>query len=254
MLLQEIGPASDAPLYAEVRGRIVDSLRKAEWGHGGRIPTEPQLAKRYGVSIGTVRKAVDTLVAERILLRRAGRGTFVASHMDESAFAQFLQMTDADGRRVVPRAMLRSFATRRAPAEAATRLRLRPGSTVLAIENLRLVGDRAVMLDHIWVPRPLLAGLRKEEFAARPGSIYGFYQERGLTVIRIEEELCAMAAKPEVAEALGVAAGDPVMLVRRTAFSFGPEPIEFRHRFVPAGTIRYRNTMGLRLDGAGRPG
>ena len=254
MLLHEIGPAPDAPLYAEVRGRIVDSLRRAEWGHGGRIPTEPQLAQRYGVSIGTVRKAVDALVVERILLRRPGRGTFVASHMDEAAFAQFLQMTDAAGRRVVPRAVLRSFANRRAPAEAAARLGLRAGSSVLSIENLRLLQDRPVMLDHIWVPRPLLAGLRREEFAARPGSIYGFYQERGLTVIRIEEELCALAAKPDVAEALGLTDGSPVMLVRRTAFSYGPDPIEFRHRYVPAGTIRYRNSMGLRLDEAGRPG
>lgn len=248
MLGQEIGPGPDAPLYAEVRGRIVDSLRRSEWGHGGRIPTEPQLAKRYGVSIGTVRKAVDALVADRILLRRAGRGTFVASHMDESAFAQFLQMVDADGRRVVPRSELHSFATQRAPAEAAARLRLRPGSGVLFIENLRIWQDRPVMFDRIWVPRTLLAGLRQEEFAARPGSIYGFYQERGLTVTRIEEEICATAAAANVAAALGVADGSAVMLVRRTAYSFGADPIEFRHRFVPHGTIRYCNNVGLPLD------
>ena len=248
MLRHEIGPGSDTPLYAEVRGRIVESLRQSEWGHGGRIPTEPQLAKRYGVSIGTVRKAVDALVADRILLRRAGRGTFVASHMDESAFAQFLQMVDANGQCVVPRAALRSFTVQRAPAEAATRLQVRAGTSVLAIENLRLWQDCPVMLDRIWVPRVLLAGLRQEEFAARPGSIYGFYQERGLTVTRIEEEICATGAEHNVAEALGVADGCPVMLVRRTAFSFGPAPIEFRHRFVPEGTIRYRNDVGLRLE------
>ena len=252
MLRDKIGPGPDAPLYAEVRGRIVDSLRRSEWGHGGRIPTEPQLAKRYGVSIGTVRKAVDALVADRILLRRAGRGTFVASHMDESAFAQFLQMVDTNGQRVIPGAILRSFASQRAPAEAAARLRLRPGTSVFAIENLRVWQDRPVMLDRIWVPRPLLDGLRREEFAARPGSIYGFYQERGLTVTRIQEEICASAAEPDVADALGIAKGFAVMLVRRTAFSFGPEPIEFRHRFVPASTIRYRNDLGLRLDNRGK--
>lgn len=248
----EAEPTPDMPLYAEVRGRIVDSLRQVEWGHGGRIPTEPQLAKRYGVSVGTIRKAVDALVAERILLRQAGRGTFVASHTGERAFAQFLQLVDAQGRRVVPPARLLSFGTRRASPEIAARLNLAAGSVVLQVENLRLWQEDAVMLDRVWTPRSLFPGLRRAEFAARTGSIYGFYQERGLTVIRIEEELSATSAAADVAEPLGIVAGAPVMLVRRTAFSFGPEPVEFRHRFVVPDIIRYRNRLGLRLDANGR--
>ncbi len=78
------------------------------------------------------------------------------------------------------------------------------------------------------------------------------YQERGLTVIRIEEELSATGAAADVAGPLGLVAGAPVMLVRRTAFSFGPEPVEVRHRSVVPDIIPHRNSLGLRLDAGGR--
>lgn len=70
------------PLYKEVKLRLTRGLAAGEWKPGEAIPSEARLAERFNVSIGTIRKAIDELVAERILVRQQGRGTFVASHTE----------------------------------------------------------------------------------------------------------------------------------------------------------------------------
>src|SRR5690606_21176071 len=68
------------PLYKGVKLLITQGRMAGEWRPGQAIPSESRLAGRFGVSLGTVRKAIDELVAEKILVRHQGRGTFVAAH------------------------------------------------------------------------------------------------------------------------------------------------------------------------------
>ncbi len=240
----------EAPLYAEVRKRILGTLQSGEWVHGTRLPTEPQLAARYGVSVGTIRKAVDALVAERILLRQAGRGTYVSSHTEESDFGRYLQFFTTDGERVIPRAELIAFSDRKASQLVAARLGIAPGAAVIQIRNLRLWRGKPCMLDQIYLPRTVMPKLTREMFVARGGSIYGLYQERGgLTVLRVEESLGAVQSPPDIAARLGLPDAAPVLLVERTAFSFEDKPIEFRFRYVNSRLISYRNVIGLRMSG-----
>ena len=80
-----------SPLYQQIRGLITRSLESGEWGPGDVIPSESELATRFGVSQGTVRKAIDEMAAENLLVRRQGKGTFVATHNDPRSFFRFLR-------------------------------------------------------------------------------------------------------------------------------------------------------------------
>lgn len=243
------GTYIDVPLYAEVRRRILGTLQSGEWPHGGRLPTEQQLAVRYGVSVGTIRKAVDALVAERILLRQPGRGTFVSSQTDESAFARYLQFFGRDGRRVMPQATLLAFRQGKASQDIAARLAIDVGAAVLQIDNLRSCDGIPCMVDRIHLSRSVVPDMTKEQFLKRGGSIYGFYQDQNaVTVLRVEEHLTAVAGPPGVTRHLAKDTGTPLLLVQRTAFTFEDRPVEFRHRYVDTSVLSYRNVIGLQTQ------
>src|SRR6476620_3031810 len=94
-------PATPAfsPLYQQIKGLILQSLEAGEWKPGEAIPSEMDLAARFRVSQGTVRKAIDELAAENLLLRRQGKGTFVATHAEQQVQYRFLKLVPDDGDR-----------------------------------------------------------------------------------------------------------------------------------------------------------
>ena len=85
------------PLYRQIQDLIVQALADREWLPGEMIPSEMDLAARFEVSQGTVRRAIDELAAEHLLVRRQGKGTFVATHADPRAFFRFLRLIPDDG-------------------------------------------------------------------------------------------------------------------------------------------------------------
>jgi GntR family transcriptional regulator len=236
----------DQPLYEIVRAGILERLHNGQWVAGAKIPTEPQLAQEFGVGIGTIRRAVEELVAERLLIRRAGRGTIVAKFTDGHAFDQFFSFVDAAGDPVKVSARLLRFGKERATPALAARLAIERGARLARAENLRLVDDAPVMFDRLWIPLDLFPELSAERFTARRGSIYGFFQEQyGVTVVRVAEQLSAVVPDDDIAEALGVEAGVPLLRIERTAFTFKDQPVEFRVRFVDSRRCRYENVRGL---------
>ncbi|CAG0976650.1 partial putative HTH-type transcriptional regulator YurK, partial [Rhodocyclaceae bacterium] len=86
-----------SPLYRQIKGLILQALEAGEWRPGEAIPSETELAARFGVSQGTVRKAIDEMAAENLLVRRQGKGTFVATHSDPRAFFRFLRLIPLAG-------------------------------------------------------------------------------------------------------------------------------------------------------------
>ncbi|WP_242538545.1 GntR family transcriptional regulator [Trinickia acidisoli] len=244
--MQGIRNSGEQPLYEIVRAGILERLRTGEWVAGDKIPTEPQLAEAFGVGIGTIRRAVEELVAERLLIRRAGRGTIVAKFADEHAFDQYFNFVDRDGQAVHVTAQLLRFRKERATPALASILKLERGARLVSAENLRLRDGMPVMLDHLWIPLDVFPSLSAETFAARHGSIYGFYQEHfGVSVVRVVEDLGGAIADEAVASALDVSVGTPVLRIERTAYTFKDKPVEYRVRFVESSQCVYRNTRGL---------
>ncbi|HEY4374770.1 MAG TPA: GntR family transcriptional regulator [Burkholderiales bacterium] len=233
-------------MYEVVRERIHERLHSGRWAAGDRIPTEGELAREFGVGIGTIRRAVEDLVAEGLLIRRARIGTTVARLTDTRAFDMFFSFVDDAGTPVKVTARLRSFRREKAGKELAERLGEERGAPVAKVENIRMIDGTPVMLDRIWIPFSRFRELTPESFAARRDSIYSHYQEQyGVSVVRVLEDLDACAADADLARLLELKAGTPLLRIERTAFTFKDTPVEFRVRFVNPGYARYRNVRGL---------
>ncbi|HET6600091.1 MAG TPA: GntR family transcriptional regulator [Burkholderiaceae bacterium] len=230
--------AAGMPLYRAVKRSLLRAIESGSCPPGETLPSETDIAAAMGVSIGTLRRAVDELAAEHILVRRQGRGTFVATHGTDRFLFQFFHVERADGLREVPLVDLVSFERLRADDEPAQALELQPGEPVIQIENrLRLQGS-AVIYDLLTLPATLFKGLTEKRFRERTGTIYQLYQsDFGITVVRARERARAAAADRTVARILGVAPGMPVIQVHRTALTFGERPVE--HRVSTINTARH---------------
>ena len=175
-------------LYKEVKHRITRKLSLGEWKPGETIPSEGRLAEHFGVSVGTIRKAVDELVAENVLVRRQGRGTFVAAHTEDRTLFYFFHVVGRDGTKELPAIELLSFERTTADREASDNLGIVPGARVIRVRNLLRLSGTPVILDHITIPAARFPGLTEAAYRRRDSTIYGLYQARyGISVIRIRE-------------------------------------------------------------------
>ncbi len=243
------GQALGNHLYKEVKHKILESLRTGEWKPGEVIPSEKKLGERFAVSIGTVRKAVDELSAENVLIRQQGRGTFVASHGRGKYFFSFFHIVRQDGLREFPSVELVDFARGQADATAAAALDIHPGDKVWRYTNLLSLQDQAVILDEITVPVELFPRLSERVLRERRSTVYQLYQEHaGVNVIRTRERVRATQADAARARLLRVPVGHPLLLVVRIARSFKERAVELRHSYV--NTDRHEYAVDLLGDGS----
>lgn len=233
--------------YRMVKRRVVDALQQGRWRHGEAIPSEPLLARRFGVSVGTVRRAVGELEAEHVLVRQQGRGTFVASHTRDYMLNVFFRIVDRDGHKELPRATLLSFRRARADPLAAGALRLAPGAPVYRIRSVQSLRGRPTIVDDLRLPVQLFPDLNARIFSDRDTTIYGLFQQRyGVHVVRSEELIEAVGADPRVAALLGVRPGAPLLRIHRTGYAYRDRPVETRVRHVSTARHRYLSLLGAR--------
>lgn len=233
------------PLYREVKRLLTQSLIEGEWAAGAALPSETRLAQRYKVSIGTLRKAIDELVAERIVTRHQGRGTFVATHNANRLMFHFFHIVGRDGGMEYPTTHTLAFRRGKADAAESRRLAIAPGSTVLRIRNLLSLAGRPVILDDIVVPQQLLPDLTEKIFTARDNTIYHLYQTRyGINVLRSSERLSAVLADADAAKQLRVKKGAPLLAINRTALTYRDTPVELRRSLVNTEAHEYASDLG----------
>ncbi len=243
--LTAIAPdAAGMPLYRAVKRALLKTIESGAVAPGDALPSETELSAEFGVSVGTLRRAVDDLVAEHILVRRQGRGTFVATHTSDRFLFQFFHVERGDGRRDAPEVELVSFERTRLDEEAADALSRPVGEAALHIENrLRLQG-KAVVHDRLLIPAALFKGLTEKRWRERPSTIYHLYQsEFAITVVRAHERLRAVGADRAAARVLGVPVGQPVLQVRRVALDLGGKPVEWRVSTVVTAHHDYVNLL-----------
>ena len=238
-------PGGQLPLYKEVKRLLTQSLAAGEWQAGVALPSETRLAERFRVSIGTVRKAIDELVAERILVRHQGRGTYVASHNARRMLFHFFHIVPAGGGKEQPETELLSFERARADADSAARLDIAPGAPVFRIRNLLRLTGKPVVLDEITLPAERFPRLSEKVFRERDSTIYQLYQERyGINVVRSAERLGAALADRSSAKLLGVPAGSPLLRIKRTALTYHNAPVELRTSLVNTAEHEYFSDLG----------
>lgn len=234
-----------SPLYRQIKDFLIRSLEEGEWGPGDAIPSEGELAVRFNVSQGTVRKAIDELAAENMLVRRQGKGTFVATHSDPRSFYRFLRLVPDDGRAVHAVSDPFFCETIEATAEVASALGLALGDKVVHVKRLLRFGGEPVVYDQIYLVGELFSGLTLEALRGGERSLYSLFEsDFGVRMISAEEHLRAVAAETASARHLGVNVGEPLLLVERTAYTYGNKPVEWRLGLYCTRHHYYRNDLG----------
>jgi GntR family transcriptional regulator len=233
------------PLYMQIKALLEASLEAREWGPGAAIPSEIELAGRFGVSQGTVRKAIDALAADNLVVRRQGKGTFVATHTEERAsLFRFLRIRRNDGRDEYPGSRLIDLRRGKASAEIARQLALRPGDAVLLLRRVLEWEGEPVVLDDITLPAVLFRGLTRARYEAYRGSMYGFFESQfGVRMLKAQERLSAIAADAASAAILGVAEGLPLLAVDRVTLTYGDCPVEVRRGLCATRAHHYVNEL-----------
>ena len=235
--LQALAGAGAGPLYRQAKRELQRLVESGRYGPGDTLPSEAVLAQALAVSIGTLRKAVDELVHEHVLVRRQGKGTYVALHNGDRFPFQFFHVEPrVDGTQPAggasqefPKVECVGFAKAKADEAEAGALRLKAGDAVLRIDNRLALAGRPVVHDRMVLSAQLFRGLGEKRFIERPSTVYALYQsDHGITVLRAHERARAVAASRDTARILGVPVGLPVLEVHRTALTFGERPVEYR--------------------------
>jgi len=230
------------PLYLQVREEITRHLASGRWQPGTMLPSEQELARELGVSQGTVRKALDAMTAERILVRRQGRGTFVAEYEESRILFQFFRLYPDVGERLFPvsKVLGLSFASPNDREREA--LDLDAQSTVWRISRLRYHGSELIMRETLSLPKMQFADLG--ELNEIPNNVYRLYSQRwGITITRISEKLKAVAANEADHAELGCAIGTPLLEIRRIAFDLNKRPVEYRESRCRTDNMHYESDL-----------
>ena len=232
------------PLYQQIKEALLAGIAGGEWPPGGAIPSEFELAARFGVSQGTVRKAVEALALDGLLVRRQGKGTFVASHGESRAQFRFLRLRPDDGPAIQPTSRILACRRLRAPADVARPLGLRAGDSALFLQRLLEFDGVPVVLDDIWLAGEQFRRLTLERLAGHTGQLYALLEsELGTKMIHASERLRAVAATPAQADVLRVAAGSPLLLVERVTSTFNGQAVELRRGRCRTDHHHYANEL-----------
>ena len=242
-------PATPAfsPLYQQIKSLILQSLQAGEWKPGESIPSEIDLAGRFRVSQGTVRKAIDELAAENLVVRRQGKGTFVATHAEQHVQYRFLKLIpdsgDLGSEGPAQRTVLECRRTR-ASAEVARALGLRSGDAVIQLRRVLSFGGVPTILEDVWLPGNAFKGLSAEQVAGYQGPTYAMYEvEFGVRMVRAEEKIRAVGADAQQALLLKVEQHTPLLSVERVAYTYNGVPMELRRGLYRTDTHHYRNEL-----------
>lgn len=244
MLTRPLASAHQAvlPLYYRVRETLRDRIEAGEWKPGDLIPPESKLLEAFGVSRATIRQALLDLVRDGLLVRKQGRGTFVAVRKIAEPLPRLVSFSEEMIREgLVPSTRaIKVERVREAPRRVVEALRVSPADEFLRLERVRCADGQPIVLLVSYLPASL--GIDpNEDFSS---SLYALLE--GKYAIELGEALQiieAGAADDHVAAQLEIAEGDPVLIIRRGLFARDERPVEYVEGFYPAD--RYHYTVRL---------
>lgn len=241
------GTPAFSPLYQQIKGLILQSLQAGEWKPAEAIPSEMELAARFRVSQGTVRKAIDELAAENLVVRRQGKGTFVATHSEHQVQYRFLRLKPDSGHPDSEGPAQRNIIECkrvRASADVARALALRTGDAVLQVRRVLSFGGVPTILEDLWLPGQAFKGLTTTQMAQYQGPTYAMFEEAfGVRMVRAVENIRAVVPDEVQRELLQVAAGTPLLSVERIAYTYSDQPMELRRGLYRTDSHHYRNEL-----------
>jgi len=233
------------PLYKSIKLELIRTIGGGNLQDGMALPTEKELAKRYGVSVGTVRRAMADLVADKVLVRQQGRGTFLAPFDSSRMLNSFWHIVRKDGSREVPIIQTLRFEEAIANENTAKLLKIQEGDPIFWIVNLMIMGGAPMLLDGLHIPQALFPGLTRQQFVGRDSTIYDFYRNVfGVTVVKTVDKVSSVAADRETAKKLDLALGTPLLEIVRVAFTLEEQPVELRRSLMYTEKYEFVDVTG----------
>ncbi|RKP49083.1 GntR family transcriptional regulator [Trinickia fusca] len=232
---------SRLPRYQRLRDELASQIADHRWRPGEAIPTEQELARIYGVAIGTVRKAVDQLVADGLLERFQGRGTFVRRASFDASLFRFFRFQSRRGERRIPASRILVREVIPAPTAVAERLQIEPGAQVIRMSRLRLIDDTPMLAEEIWLPYARFAAFAVLDMAAIGDLLYPVYETHCDQVIASASEMLSVeTVDAAYARLLRIEPGTPVIVIERLAYGYDRRPLEWRRSRGSASEFQYQ--------------
>jgi len=226
-MARTIDRASMLPFYYQLKQILLNDIRRRNLAPGDRLPGDHDLCRTYDVSRTVVRQALAELETEGIIDRVKGRGTFVAPHRTGERFVQFLTglFEDVQARGSHLRSDVRRQEVVPADEPVAAQLGLETGAPVMLLERLRYVDDEpwALVITHL--PYDVAPGLLQEDLTNQ--SLYALLERRFRVELRRgQRSVEAAIAHNDLARSLGIAPGDPVLVLRSVVYGSEDKPVE----------------------------
>jgi GntR family transcriptional regulator len=232
------------PLYRQIKSLITQSLVTGEWRPGEPIPSEIELAGRFSVSQGTVRKAIGELAGENLLVRQQGKGTFVASHSEERSQFPYLRISPDRGALDSLAATLIDCRKVKLDSASAKKLDLASGAGAFLITRVLSISSRNAVYEEVRLPATRFKGLTVETIERHHCMLYSMYEsEFEVRILHVDEQIKAVAAEGAAAKHLGVVRDSPLLTIERVAYTYADKPVELRRSFCNTREHHYRNRI-----------
>jgi GntR family transcriptional regulator len=227
---------SAVPIYQQLQDQLEKLIVDGTWRLREPLPSETAIARRFRISVMTVRQAMAQLVNKGLIYREKGRGTFITPQPLDHHLQRLESFTeDMRARGLAPSSQVLTHEIITGPGTITTHLGLDTGAEVLHLKRLRLVEERPVALHDAYVSR---LDLEREELEA-VGSLYVLLAQKGVELMEAEETLEAVAANSEMAKLLGIMRNAPLLKASRLSWDRDHIPIEIVYAFYRADFYRY---------------
>lgn len=226
------------PLYKQVYDTLIVRLADGYWKPAAALPSEFALADELGVSQGTVRKALNQLVAENILIRRQGKGTYVSEHTQESSMFRFFRYREAGGDDLIPVTEIIDVKKRKASRREAQKLELDNEKRLVQVTRLRSINGKPAIFERVLQPLAIFPGIDKER--ELPNSLYTLYQEKyNITIVEVRDELQAVSLPADIAGHLNLKANSPALMTERASINIDGRVSEWSQAYCSTDNFVY---------------
>lgn len=230
------------PLYLQLRAVLTERIASGTWRAGEALPNEVELAREFGLSAGTVRKALDWMEQARLVSREQGRGTFVVDQSSDELANRFECIRRPDGTPVAPQSADATVSEADATPQECERLRLKPGARVQRIVQKLLLNGVPLLVETASLPLTVFP--RAELASGKPYNVVTLAKSCGVLLGHADEVLCMASASAETAAALGVETGTPIMVLTRVVYTLDRRPAELRIALCNLGKNHYQAAIG----------
>lgn len=228
------------PIYLQIHDLLVARLARGEWSPGEPLPSELSLAYEYNASVGTLRKALDIMVADGLIVRRRGKGTFVRSHSPDSALDHYFRIVCDDGTKIFPEDIILSQVSGKPTRRERLALGLKGDEAICRVERLRRIQGVPILTDTITVPAHLFPGFDWQAASRIFQAPYQYYERKfAIRVISVYEKLRTVPVGSKDVQHLGVAANAWLLEISRHAATFDDLPVELRISRVNTANHHY---------------